>query len=78
MKAKTKVGKGLLTLNDFDVSDGVMLINFRDKYTYLGFKQYKNKLIIDTTEGIVEIVFTSVVPVLVFDNYNKDQLTLKS
>lgn len=51
-----------------------MIVNFRGKGTYLGFKQKKNHLIIDTVNGKVDIVFCSEVPKLEFRNYEKDQV----
>lgn len=53
-----------------------MIINFSDKYTYLSFRQKKNHLYIETTNGEIDIVFTGYVPQLVFRNYEKDQLVL--
>jgi len=57
-----------------------MIINFADKYTYRSFKQVKNHLLISLQEGIpyvIDIVFTSEVPKLEFDFFEKDQLVLK-
>lgn len=54
-----------------------MIINFMNKYSYVSFKQKKNHLLIDTTEGEIDIVFTGETPKLEFDSYCKDQLILK-
>jgi hypothetical protein len=54
-----------------------MIINFNNKDTYNSFKQVKNHLFIDTTEGEIDIVFSGEVPKLEFDNFCKDQLVLK-
>ena len=81
MKAKIKSGHDILfTLgvsNEWKDIGKEMNINFKWKYTYIGFKQYKNHLLIDTTDGQVDIVFTSIIPKLEFYSFCKDQLTLK-
>lgn len=79
MKAKIKSGSKILfscCSNMWDDITDNMIINFMDKYTYISFKQYKNHLFIDTTDGQVDIVFLSDVPKLEFCNYCKDQLVL--
>lgn len=82
MKAKIKSGSQILfsegRSNKWDEMTDYMIINFMNKYTYNSFKQVKNHLLIDTTEGEVDIVFTSEAPKLEFQNYCKDQLVLKS
>jgi hypothetical protein len=81
MKAKIRFGHELLftegASNLWDDIQDDMIINLADKYTYKQFKQRNNKLFIDTTGGLVSIVFTSEVPKLEFDHYCKDQLVLK-
>jgi len=81
MKAKIKTGSQLLfnegVSNKWNNIDDYMIINFIRKYTYDSFKQIKNHLLINTTEGEIDIVFTGVIPVLEFDNFCKDQLVLK-
>ena len=55
----------------------LFIINFRDKYTYLSWKQAKtNHLLIETTQGQVDIVFTGEVPILSFNHFEKNQLVL--
>lgn len=80
MKAKIKTGHNILFTqgcsNDWSDIEDKMIINFLNKYTYNSFKQVKNHLLIDTTEGEVDIVFTGDVPVLEFRNFCKDQLVL--
>jgi hypothetical protein len=82
MKAKIKKGHSLLFTegysNKWDNIDKTMIINFMNKYTYNSFKQVKNHLLIDTTEGCVDIVFTGEVPKLEFNNFEKDQLVLRT
>ena len=78
MKAKIKEGKELIFINGTylkDIKDNI-IINFNNRYTYIDFKQYKNHLLINTTEGKIDIVFAGEVPKLVFNNYEKDQLVL--
>ena len=81
MKAKIKSGNQILFSegysNKWDKITDNMIINFMNKYTYNSFKQVKNHLFIDTTEGEINIVFTGEVPKLEFDNFYKDQLVLK-
>lgn len=78
MKAKIKAGNQLLFVEGchFDNIEDTMIINFADKGTYKAFQQRKNHLLIDTTEGEIDIVFTGKVPQLKFENYEKDQLVL--
>lgn len=80
MKAKIKAGADILfsqgASNNWNEIKDCMIINFMDKYTYNSFKQIQNHLLIDTTEGEVDIVFTSQVPKLQFDSFCKDQLIL--
>ncbi len=81
MKAKIKSGGELLFTagcsNDWRSLKEDMIINFRDKYTYVSFKQKRNHLYIKTTDGEVDIVFCGEVPKLVFDSFCKDQLILR-
>jgi len=81
MKAKIRSGDKILysegCSNKWDKIDDCMIINFMNKYTYISFKQVKNHLFIDTTEGEIDIVFTSEIPKLEFYRYNKEQLVLK-
>ena len=81
MKAKIKKGQDLLYIkghsNNWNDLNNEMIINFINKYTYLTFKQINNHLIIETTEGNIDIVFTGEVPKLAFDHFEKDQLVLK-
>lgn len=80
MKAKIKKGHEYLfslgASNDWkDITD-TMIINFKDKYTYKHHKQKGNHLLIKTTEGDIDIVFTSSPPVFKSCIYCKDQLVL--
>lgn len=90
MKAKVKTGGEILfsegCSNKWDkITDSMewnkmtdcMIINFMNKYTYNSFKQENNHLLIDTTEGEIDIVFTGETPKLEFDDFCKDQLVLK-
>lgn len=80
MKAKIKSGHDLLftqgASNDWSDLRNTMIVNFMDKYTYIDFKQKKNHLLIETEQGIVDIVFTGEIPKLEFNNYCKDQVVL--
>lgn len=78
MNIKIKSNKHLVFIEGTyldNIKDDI-IINFNNRYTYITFTQYKNHLLINTTEGKIDIVFTGEVPVLVFDNYEKDQLVL--
>ena len=78
MKAKVKLGDHILFTkgcsNKWDNLKDKMIINFSNKNTYINFKQKDNRLLIETTKGLVDIVFTGEVPKLVFDHFEKDQL----
>ena len=81
MKAKIKSGHDLLFSegysNDWDDLETDMIINFHDRWLYIGFLQKRNTLHIYTEKGNISIVFTGEVPKLEFDHYEKDQLVLK-
>ena len=81
MQAKIKKGNQLLFSegysNKWDEITDCIIINFMNKYTYNSFKQVKNNLVIDTTEGEIVILFTSKIPKLEFDTFCKYQLVLK-
>lgn len=76
MRAKVKSGKELLCVNDWTKLHRQMVINFADKNTYQSFRQTGNRLKIQTTDGIIDIVFTGAVPVATFYQFEKDQLIL--
>ena len=80
MKAKIKQGHDLLfkqgASNDWSKLKDRMIINFIDKWTFLSFKQKRNHLLIHTTGGLVDIVFTGEPPRLTFEYYDKNQLIL--
>ena len=78
MKAKVRKGNDLLFPRPdfFEVYNGKMIINFCNKYTYKSFSQKENHLLIDTTEGVVDLVFTGETPKLEFAEFEKDQLIL--
>ena len=75
MKAKTKKGNTLLDFNSWSF-DKEMVINFINKGTYIDFHIKKNHLFIDTSSGVIEIVFTGEMQKLRFKSYCKDQLIL--
>lgn len=81
MNAKIRRGSELLFCegesNKYYKLKNEIIINFNDKYTYKSFKQIKNHLLINTTQGEVDIVFTGEPPNLEFDFFEKDQLVLK-
>jgi hypothetical protein len=80
MKAKIKKGHQILfsegCSNKWDNIKDYMIINFMNKYSYNSFKQVKNHLLIDTTGGEIDIVFTGETPILEFNYFCKDQLVL--
>lgn len=77
--AKIKKGKDLLFVDGMSLRkmEDTMIINFMDKYTFKSFTQKKNHLIINTTQGEVDLVFTGYTPTLEFECFEKDQLILK-
>lgn len=81
MKAEIKKGHKILFSeghsNDWSDLGDVIIINFMNKYTFKGFKQNEHHLLIDTTEGDVEITFLEGTPNLSLESYCKDQLVLK-
>lgn len=79
LKAKVRKGHSILSLPERGyIIDFIMLINFCNKYTYIKFWQKRNHLYIKTTEGLVDIVFTSETPQLEFSHFEKDQLVLNN
>lgn len=77
MKAKIKKGSEILfQIGNLNNIKDVVIINFMHRYTYISFKQKNNHLLINTTEGEVDIVFTGQAPVLKFESFCKDQLIL--
>ena len=79
MKAKVKKGFAILFLPERGLTcvDDTFIVNFYNKNTYLSFRQKGNHLILHTTEGEVDIVFTGETPNLRYDSFCKDQLILK-
>jgi hypothetical protein len=79
MTAKCKYGCDLLhpLSKTITSKDGKFIINFKHKWTYLSFIQWKNYIIITVIEKDIGFVFTGEVPKLEFESYNKDQLILK-
>lgn len=81
MKLKVKSGKRLLFIPNKTALiasfNQRFIINFADKYTYVSFCQKQNHVLIETTGGEVDLVFTGEVPVLEYDSFCKDQLVLK-
>lgn len=77
MKLKIKQGKHLVTSFYNPKQNDELLINLVDKWTYKGFKQKKNHLIIETENGDIDFVFASEVVKLKFDYQEKDQIVFK-
>lgn len=50
------------------------MVNLDNRWTYKSFKQHKNQLVIEATEGTIIGVFTGDIPKLEFQYQNKDQL----
>ena len=78
MKLKIKHGRELVFSPDgsFElvVYKNELMVNLDNRWTYKSFKQHKNQLVIETTEGTIIGVFTGDVPKLEFQYQNKDQL----
>lgn len=78
MKLKIRSGKDLVFSPDksytIDVYRDRLIVNLQHRWSFKGFRQRKNILVIDTVEGPIRGVFTGVVPMLSFDYQNKDQL----
>jgi hypothetical protein len=75
MKLKIKQGKHLVYSFYHSKRQGdKLLINLVDRWTYKGFKQKKNYLIIETENGDICFVFASEVVKLKFSHQEKDQV----
>ena len=78
MKLKIKHGRELAFSPDgsFElvVYKNELMVNLNNRWTYKSFKQHKNQLVIETTEGTIVGVFTGEVPTLSFQYQEKDQL----
>lgn len=81
MKAKVRKGGEHLFLqghsNNWKKVKDTLIVNFNNRNTYLNFRQENNHLLLETTEGEVDIVFTGEIPIVIFDHFCKDQLVLK-
>ena len=82
MKAEIKKGHDILFSegysNDWNDLGDLMIVKFINKLTFKGFEQKGNLLLINTTEGEVNIIFTEEVPVLEIESYHKDQLVFRT
>jgi len=78
MKCKVKKGEDLIysSQGHFDKLNDVLIINLKERYTYVDFKQKGNHLLISTTLGEVDIVFTGEPPECTFESFCKYQLVL--
>lgn len=80
MKAIIRQGKELLfcegASNKWENLKDEMIINFKDKYNYLGFQTRKNRLFLLTESGEIEIAFSGELPKFKFNHYEKNQLVL--
>lgn len=78
MKLKIKHGRELVFYPDGSlelvVYKNELMVNIYNRWTYKSFKQHKNQLVIETTEGTIIGVFTGDIPKLEFQYQNKDQL----
>lgn len=78
MKAEIKSGHNLLFIRGSSNSWGnlidTMIVNFNKRWSFMGFTQIKDHLLIETKYGKVDIVFMSSVPILKFDHQEKDQV----
>jgi hypothetical protein len=76
MKAIVKRGEELLFMegNHWENLKDEFIINFKNKWTFLSNTFKKNTLIIETTEGQVQITFSAPVLMVRVEQYDKDQL----
>ena len=77
MNFRIKKGKELISDEELFIYKNELIINFWERYSYIDFKQYKNHLIINTSEGELDVAFTGEIVKLEFSSYCKDQLVLK-
>lgn len=82
MKAEIKKGHDILFSeghsNDWNDLGDLMIVNFMNKLTFKGFEQKGDRLLIETTEGEIDIVFTGEIPTLEIEYYCKDQLVFRT
>ncbi len=78
MKAEIKSGHNLLFIkgcsNSWSNLIDTMIVNFNERWSFIGFIQIKDHLLIETKYGKLDIVFTPWVPILKFDHQEKDQV----
>ena len=75
LKAKLKTGLDLVTQTTFEVVDNELIITLMEKYIFLSFLHYRNHLLINTTMGKIDIVFTSEEPKeIILSGQEKNQL----
>jgi hypothetical protein len=82
MNAIIKKGKHLLFLMgasamNLEDIENELILNFNTRYNYKAYSFKKNRLVIETTEGDVELVFSSLVKEVKLEVYVKDQLVFK-
>jgi len=75
---KLKIKKGIELLTSHYESDNTIIINLVDRWTFLKFKQKGNHLIILTSYGDLDFVFTGETPNIEFESYTKDQIILRT
>lgn len=77
MNFRIKKGKELISDEELFIYKNELIINFWERYSYIDFKQYKNHLIINTSGGELDVVFTGEIVKLELSSYCKYQLVLK-
>ena len=77
MNFRIKKGKELISDEELFIYKNELIINFWERYSYIDFKQHKNHLIINTSGGELDVVFTGEIMKLEFSSYCKYQLVLK-
>ena len=83
MTARIKEGENLLwnekdTITTHGPGGSLLLLNFNERWSYLGFKQKGDTLTVYTEHGNLVLRFTSRSPKWGFDHQEKEQVMFKA
>lgn len=77
---KIKVKSGAEHLDSITLSKRCgnhLIVNLKEKWKYIDYKQKKNHLVIQVEDGFIDIVFIGEIPRVEFEQEEKDQLIFK-
>ena len=75
---KLKIKQGIELLSSHHESGNTIIINLIHRWRYLSFKQKGNHLIVKTTDGELDFVFTGETPKVEFESFEKDQVIFRT